>query len=361
MSKIKIEKSLQEVSIVFRWLKPQHFFMLFFFIAWDAFLIFWYSMSLGSGDLIASVFPIAHVAVGIAGSYYVITGLINRTRIKLNKKELTVRHYPLPWIGNKTINSREITQFYLKEKLRQGKNGTIRTYQLRYLDRKQNDKNLLPFGVTVDIADVQKMERIFEEYLGIKDFLVHGEYGNKAFQSKTSREEFKIPISHPVSEDPMNRTLFDIQLDGFVDFELDSYQIKDILQYDVDATKTFKMLITDGPTDDLIFFFQTDGPKTIMVEKEVPVFTIETEKPLENKPLKIKLKGENFRYSNKVSAEKFDLRSNSPLGETIIMFYSSEDYDQILRIELSKGEVRSAFLGELKQESSFSNVLPPPN
>src|SRR5438445_5351048 len=60
-----------------RWFRPMHVFLLFFCIAWDSFLVFWYSMAIfapapGGFDIIAIVFPICHVAVGVGLTYAVL-------------------------------------------------------------------------------------------------------------------------------------------------------------------------------------------------------------------------------------------------------------------------------------------------
>src|SRR6185503_9809473 len=72
-----------ELSISWRWFKPgQHLFLLFFVIAWDAFLVNWYfGAGPGSGDIFFYVFPIAHVAAGIGLTYAVLTGFLNRTYV----------------------------------------------------------------------------------------------------------------------------------------------------------------------------------------------------------------------------------------------------------------------------------------
>lgn len=109
-SGIVIEHGLNdELLILRRWFHPVLFFLLFFCIAWDGFLVFWYSIALfgdvqGDGfEWIAILFPICHVAVGIGLTYSVIAGFLNKTTLFVDRDFLSVRHGPVPWIGNREL------------------------------------------------------------------------------------------------------------------------------------------------------------------------------------------------------------------------------------------------------------------
>ena len=79
--RFKVVRSANELIVSWRWWKAQFVFLLFFCIAWDAFLLFWYFGAPSGGGLIFKIFPIAHVAVGVGLSYYVLTGFVNHTTI----------------------------------------------------------------------------------------------------------------------------------------------------------------------------------------------------------------------------------------------------------------------------------------
>ena len=114
------------VTIVRRWFAPQFIFFAFFCVAWDGFLVFWYS-NLTSGpdsfSIIAAIFPIAHVAAGVGLTYYTIAGFLNRTTIHLDERSLSVRHAPLPWKGNHTLDREDIKQLYCSERFSSGRPG----------------------------------------------------------------------------------------------------------------------------------------------------------------------------------------------------------------------------------------------
>ncbi len=106
---IVVDETGMGLRFVRRWFSPKFFFLLFFCAFWDGFLIFWYAM--GSGffggeggpeapmSLCFFLFPIGHVAVGVALTYFTICGLLNRTIIEVEQGQLRIRHTPLPWPG----------------------------------------------------------------------------------------------------------------------------------------------------------------------------------------------------------------------------------------------------------------------
>jgi hypothetical protein len=103
------------------WFHVALFGLLFFCIAWDAFLIFWYSIALfgpakqGNGfDLMMVVFPIGHVAVGVGLTYYVVAGFLNKTKVMVDFENLTVSHGPIPWRGNQSLRREDVKEIELE-------------------------------------------------------------------------------------------------------------------------------------------------------------------------------------------------------------------------------------------------------
>lgn len=103
-----------ELNLRMRWFTPGLIFLLFFCIAWDGFLVFWYSMALigdppkGGQFWLMVLFPICHVAVGVGLTYFTLAGFLNQTRVRIDRDELDVRHGPVPWWGNRRVAVSEI-------------------------------------------------------------------------------------------------------------------------------------------------------------------------------------------------------------------------------------------------------------
>ena len=103
-----------------RWFRPVYLFLLFFCIAWDSFLVFWYTMALampamGGFDILAVVFPIAHVAVGVGLTYFVIAGFLNKSYVGVAADRLYVRHRPVPWPGNRDLPTAAVKEVYVEQ------------------------------------------------------------------------------------------------------------------------------------------------------------------------------------------------------------------------------------------------------
>lgn len=113
------QETVSELIVRYRWLRGQHFFLAVFATFWNGFLVFWYTMAVGTlGDLgMASIlmflFPILHVAVGISIAYTVLAGFLNRTEVRVTGHGVTVRHGPLPWFGDVELAGADVAGLFL--------------------------------------------------------------------------------------------------------------------------------------------------------------------------------------------------------------------------------------------------------
>jgi hypothetical protein len=113
-----------------------------FAVFWDGFLFFWYSKALTQPDtqFMMLFFPIAHVAVGIGITYYVVASLFNRTDVVISLSGIKVSTRPIPWFGNREVKREEITDIIVRE--RSG-NRNRRTYGIMYVDFSKKEKKLI--------------------------------------------------------------------------------------------------------------------------------------------------------------------------------------------------------------------------
>ena len=106
-----------DLTVRWRWFSPAHIFLAIFCLAWDSFLFAWYSISLSVQHApppfswLMIVFPVGHVAVGVTLTYLVLTGFVNRTKVRVNGRTVTVGHGPLPWRQPPTIDGSRIDHF----------------------------------------------------------------------------------------------------------------------------------------------------------------------------------------------------------------------------------------------------------
>jgi hypothetical protein len=173
---IKVEDWAGNLLISRRWFSLAFIFLAFFCAAWDGFLVFWYGLAFTEADTpwIMVVFPIGHLAVGVFLTYFTLCGLLNRTVIKVESGRLTIRHGPLPWPGNRDVDTADLDQLYCRRVIRNTSNGSSETYQLHVLTKSGQQMKLVS-GLDGPEQALFLEQRI-EQYLGIENRPVAGEY-----------------------------------------------------------------------------------------------------------------------------------------------------------------------------------------
>lgn len=180
--RFKLDEGPGRLTVGWRWFSFVHLFLVFFCLAWDSFLVVWYSVALGRlgvaeampANLLMVVFPLGHVAVGVGLTYYTLAGLLNRTTVEVSGGALRIRHAPLPWKGNRLIPGHEISQLFCEEKQSRGKNGSVhRAYHLQAVVG--HERRRISLLSLEEPAQALYLEQRLEEELGIVDRAVPGE------------------------------------------------------------------------------------------------------------------------------------------------------------------------------------------
>lgn len=171
---VQVIRDNQSARIVQRWFSAKYIPMAFFALAWDAFLVFWYSIALsGHAPFIFIIFPIVHVAIGIGITYSTIAGFLNRTTLELDREELSIWFEPVPWLGEKRIKTRDIKQLFCKEAMQRTKSGSSVSYDLYAVTQDVKQVKLLSGVESPDVALFFEQE--LETWLHITDQPVYGE------------------------------------------------------------------------------------------------------------------------------------------------------------------------------------------
>jgi len=172
-----IEKGAASLVITWRWFNWTYVPITFFCIAWDAFLIFWYAMAIHGGrgsPLLAFIFPVGHVAVGVTLTYTTLAGFLNHTRVMVSRTQLTIAHRPLPWAGNRTLPTVQVTQLFVERTQSKVQNSASRMqYQVSAMMRDGSKIRLL--GGFIEIGKAKFLEQEIEDFLHIAPRPVVGE------------------------------------------------------------------------------------------------------------------------------------------------------------------------------------------
>ena len=139
--------------------------LILFAIGWDSFLIFWYSTALKSHPpLMAVLFPLGHVAVGIGLTYFIIASLFNKTDIECNALGVRVQTYPIPWMGNCAVRAEDIKGVVLRQ--RTGNQNNV-SYTVMYIDASRKERKLVR-GLT-EYEQAAFIAQVIKSTLGLAD------------------------------------------------------------------------------------------------------------------------------------------------------------------------------------------------
>ena len=162
------------VRVSWRWFTPGTLTLALFCVAWDSSLFVWYQHAWVNGPIWSLLFPLGHVAAGIAITYRALTGLFNRSVVELESSVLSVRHGPIPSLKrNLVLAGNDLKQLYVKERLSGSGDDRTRSYDLCAITCDGRELVVLP---KLDEANqALYLEQLIETRLRIFDQAVTGE------------------------------------------------------------------------------------------------------------------------------------------------------------------------------------------
>jgi len=126
--------------------------------------------------LMIKLIPWISAISGAGILYYTLTTWLNKTHIFVSQDAIEIKHKPLPWFGNKRLETKNIKQLYSKEEISTSSSNNRRsiTYKLHIVSHGEDDMTLL------SVENSQQalfLEQEIEKYLGIENMRVRGEIG----------------------------------------------------------------------------------------------------------------------------------------------------------------------------------------
>jgi len=147
-----------------------------FVIGTSYMLFFSGSMTMTGSPLMIKLLPWIS-AISVTGIlYYMLTTWLNKTHIFVSENAIEVKNRPLPWFGNKRLETKNIKQLYTKEVISTSTSSNrSSSYDLHIVSLDEDDVTLM----NVDKSEQALfIEQQIEKYLGIKNFGVRGEITN---------------------------------------------------------------------------------------------------------------------------------------------------------------------------------------
>jgi hypothetical protein len=171
--RMEIVRRHDGIALVRHWRGWRTIFFTAFAVAWNGFLVVWYSMAAATGNTSMMLFPLLHVAVGLGLAYYVVASWVNRTYVAATGSKLAVRHEPVPWFGKRDLDAHRVEQLWSKERIHRTKNGTRRSWELRARMRDGADVKVV--GGLDAVEQALFLEQELEKWLGCEDAKIAGE------------------------------------------------------------------------------------------------------------------------------------------------------------------------------------------
>jgi len=171
---IDVRTTMDGLTLERRWMNPTVWFLVLFCVFWDGFMVVWFTIAITQEHYEMAAFGSIHALVGVCLTYALVCNFVNKTWISITARNLSIKHGPLPWFGNKEIPSHEIEQVFCQRRVTRNKNGTSISYHVRYLDTRGKEGKLL--GGLKDSSQALYLEQEIESTLGIQDRKVPGDY-----------------------------------------------------------------------------------------------------------------------------------------------------------------------------------------
>lgn len=174
---IEVVETARGLEIVRRWWSPLFLFLAVFCVVWNGIVVAFVGMAFRAGaPWFVSLFPVIHLAVGLGLAYFTLCGLLNRTRVTVERRgDVSVQHGPLPWRGTPTLSASSLAQVYVVRKTRASSDGTTTSsYRLCALGKDGASTTLLALP-TLTLAEARFVEEEVERHLGLADVPVRGE------------------------------------------------------------------------------------------------------------------------------------------------------------------------------------------
>ena len=175
LSRFTIDKQGDTLAVSWNWSRAGGVFLLLFSLFWCGFISVFFLAPTGDGEWIFKLFALPFLAIGIGMMYAAAGLLVNRTEILVHDGVLEIWHGPLPWKKPPAVETKNVSQLFVFERVKQGKYGPSYTYELQALQADGPVLVLLSGEQTPDTC--RAVERLLETHLGIEDRRVEDEHG----------------------------------------------------------------------------------------------------------------------------------------------------------------------------------------
>ena len=156
-----------------KWFGPRVYLLVPVTMLWNGFVVSWFYKALNQGNMVMAAVGSIHALVGLNITYSLICSFVNATDVTVDPQNVTVKHHPFPWPGNKQIATTDITQMYCDKRVSYKKRRKSVSYAVKIIDQHGKSTNLIK-GLC-DVEEARFIESKVEAILGIENQAVVGE------------------------------------------------------------------------------------------------------------------------------------------------------------------------------------------
>ena len=175
--RFKMQQFPDAVEISYHWWQRYHWGLIGINLIWNGFMALWITIALSTGEYQMLLCGSIHILVGLGLFYALITGAVNRTRIRIEEHGLNIIHRPIPTYGNpdKRIDRRSIEQVYCQRRLSHEQNEKpVYVFDVHYVAKGAADAVLVKGLETHEEALF--VEQYIESLYHLDDEAVGGEW-----------------------------------------------------------------------------------------------------------------------------------------------------------------------------------------
>ena len=292
-SDLKIKEENEKLIIEFKWFSYAAFWLMFgaligFVFFWNAFVAL-FSFESSSSSIVFGVLFCFPVWGCIKSFYQGLAILLNTTIITVSQDTISIKHTPLPWRGSKTVSLTHINQFFVKPR-------RIRRYDYyEFHAQKSNQKKSIKIigpKVIEDLETLQLLEWRVEDFLGIQDTHTKGEvkpkyqrHPKQLSQNPTNLKVKTTEIKYPKkprnsTPNPINIKVEDLSKGCLLDYELQTWEVIFMTQYDWKGGNTGKLfqLCNEKNETMLLFVQQEKTKKYLWIEENLAYSQLKSQK-----------------------------------------------------------------------------------
>lgn len=205
--RFSVDRTGSGLCISWSWFTPAFVVLLVFVGIGDLVLTYFlidFSKEGQTAPFFAYLFLSPFILIGFVSTYVVLAGLFNKTVVQMNSGELSVKHGPLPWIGNVATDRGEIQEVFCREKKKTRRDedgrGSTTMYSYSVNAVSTDGRELLLASSIREPEKARFLEQEIQRELNLPESTVPGRYTGQTTTVEVPLHLSSVPQHESYSE-----------------------------------------------------------------------------------------------------------------------------------------------------------------